>query len=80
MQHYLDVFEAYARDLAMVLGDDDIGPKRFERLRIDAVELVPCYRQKQCSKYQKRYIIWSHLRATRRSTHRSAERFRPTAT
>ena len=40
-QRRLDVFEAYGADLAMVLGDDDIGPKRFELLRIDAVDRKP---------------------------------------
>jgi hypothetical protein len=40
-QRRLDVFEAYGADLAMVLGDDDIGPKRFELLRIDAVDGKP---------------------------------------
>ena len=41
VQRYLDIFEAYGTDLAMVLGDDDIGPKRFELLRIDAVDGEP---------------------------------------
>jgi hypothetical protein len=34
----LDVFEAYGADLAMVLSDNDIGPKRFELLGLDAVD------------------------------------------
>ena len=41
VQRHLDIFEAYGTDLAMVLGDDDIGPKRFELLRIDAVDGEP---------------------------------------
>jgi hypothetical protein len=34
----IDVFEAYGADLAMVLSDNDIGPKRFELLGLDAVD------------------------------------------
>src|SRR6476660_9438241 len=40
-QGWLDIFEAYGADLAMVLCDDDIGPKRFELLRIDAIDGKP---------------------------------------
>ena len=38
VQRHLDIFEAYGANLAMVLGDDDIWPERFELLRIDAVD------------------------------------------
>jgi hypothetical protein len=41
VQRRLDIFEAYGTDLAMILGDDDIRPKRFELLRIDAVDGEP---------------------------------------
>src|SRR5262245_548428 len=41
IQRRLDIFEAYRTDLAMVLGDDDIGAKPFDLLRIDAVDGEP---------------------------------------
>src|SRR6516225_6398290 len=41
VQRCLDILEAYSTDLAMVLGDDDIGPKRIELLSIDAVDGEP---------------------------------------
>src|SRR6185437_13423372 len=40
-QRRLDVLEAYGTDVALVLRDDDIGPKRFEPLRIDTVDGEP---------------------------------------
>ena len=41
VQRLLDIFEAYGTNLAMVLGDDDIGPERFKLLRVDAVDGEP---------------------------------------
>ena len=41
VQRCLDVVKACGADLAMVLGDDDIGPGRVGPLRIDAVDGEP---------------------------------------